>query len=89
MSPAPCPKDSTRLGGVDVDLMRPVARALEEVFPRMAPGGTVVVDDCTPGLKYDGAGAAYLDFVQRIGAAVDSRYEKLGLIRVPAHAEVS
>lgn len=28
---------------VDVDLTRPVSRALEEVYPRMAPGGIIVV----------------------------------------------
>jgi O-methyltransferase len=69
---------------VDVDLMRPVARALEEVFPRMARGGIVVVDDCQPDRKFEGACAAYVDFVGRIGAPVDIRYEKLGVIRVPS-----
>jgi O-methyltransferase len=74
---------------VDVDLMRPVARALDEVYPRMAPGGIIVVDDCAPDRKYEGAYAAYVDFVERIGAPVDVRYEKLGVITVEAAAEAN
>jgi O-methyltransferase len=69
---------------VDVDLTRPVARALEEVHPRMAPGGVMVVDDCTPGVKYEGAYAAYVDFVERIGAPVDIRHDVLGIIQIPS-----
>jgi O-methyltransferase len=69
---------------IDVDLMRPVSRALEEVFPRMAPGGIIVVDDCTPDAKFDGALAAYNDFVKRHGLAADIRHDKLGLISLPA-----
>jgi O-methyltransferase len=68
---------------VDVDLERPVATALEQVFPRMAPGGIVVVDDCKPGRKYEGAYSAYVDFVERIGAPVDVRFDMLGVITVP------
>jgi O-methyltransferase len=72
---------------IDVDLTRPVSRALEEVYPRMAPGGVIVVDDCTPDEKYEGACAAYLDFVERIGAPVDIRHDMLGVVRVPARAD--
>jgi O-methyltransferase len=73
---------------IDVDLTRPVSRALAEVYPRMAPGGVIVVDDCTPDNKYEGAGAAYADFVGRVGAPVDIRNDVLGIIRVPAPADV-
>jgi predicted O-methyltransferase YrrM len=68
---------------VDVDLERPVATALAGVFPRMAAGGIVVVDDCTPGLKFEGAYSAYVEFVEKIGAPVDVRFDRLGIIRVP------
>jgi O-methyltransferase len=68
---------------VDVDLVRPVSRALQEVHPRLGPGGVIVVDDCTPGMKYEGAYAAYVDFVERIGAPVDIRNGTLGIIRAP------
>jgi predicted O-methyltransferase YrrM len=69
---------------IDVDLTRPVSRALQEIYPLMAPGGVVVVDDCNPDQKYEGAGAAYVDFVGRCGAPVDIRNDVLGIIRVPA-----
>jgi O-methyltransferase len=72
---------------IDVDLTRPVSRALQEVYPRMAPGGVIVVDDCTPNNKYEGAGAAYADFVGRVGAPVDIRNDVLGIIRVPAQTD--
>ncbi len=71
---------------IDVDLTRPVFRALEAVYPRMAPGGVIVVDDCTPDQKYEGAGAAYLDFVGRVGVPVDIRHDILGIIRGPSAA---
>lgn len=31
---------------IDVDLAQPVAAALQRVYPLLAPGGTIVVDDC-------------------------------------------
>ena len=68
---------------VDVDLMRPVARALEGIHPRMAPGGFIVVDDCAPDGMYEGAYAAYTEFVRRWGLPVDIRHDKLGVIQIP------
>lgn len=68
---------------IDVDLTRPVSRALREVYPRMAPGGVIVVDDCTPDQKYEGACAAYLEFVEGVGALVDIRHDMLGIVKVP------
>ena len=47
---------------IDVDLMRPVATSLKEIAPRMAAGGIIVVDDCTPNRKYDGADQADDEF---------------------------
>ncbi len=64
--------------------MRPVQRSLEEVLPRMAPGGVILVDDCVPNRKYDGALAAYLDCVERHGYPIDIREQKLGLIKIPS-----
>ncbi|MEV0322978.1 TylF/MycF/NovP-related O-methyltransferase [Streptomyces sp. NPDC050658] len=37
---------------IDVDLSQPVYAALEKVWPRLAPGGVIVVDDCPPGDDY-------------------------------------
>jgi hypothetical protein len=53
----------------------------------MAPGGVIVVDDCTPGQKYEGECAAYLGFARRVGAPVDIRHDMLGVIRIPAAAD--
>ena len=69
---------------IDVDLKRPVERALESVLPQMAAGGVIVVDDCTPGVKFDGAYAAYMEAVEREGRPAEILHDKLGLIRVPA-----
>ena len=68
---------------IDVDLRRPVQRSLEEVLPRMAPGGIIAVDDCTPRDKFDGALAGYLDFVERQNFPADVRLAKIGLIEIP------
>jgi predicted O-methyltransferase YrrM len=67
---------------VDVDLKRPVVRSLEQVLPRMAIGGVVVVDDCVPNAKFDGALTGYLEVVERYGLPVDIRDDKLGIIEV-------
>jgi O-methyltransferase len=69
---------------IDVDLTRPVQRSLEEVLPRMAPGGIIVVDDGTPRVKFDGALAGYLDIVERHQFPIDIRLDKLGFIEIPA-----
>ena len=68
---------------IDVDLLRPVARSLEEVIPRMAPGGIIVVDDCSPDNKFDGALAAYLETVERHGLEPQIELGILGVIEVP------
>jgi O-methyltransferase len=68
---------------IDVDLERPVAHSLEQIVPRMAPGGMVVVDDCAPDGKFDGALAGYLAFVEKNGFPVDIREDKLGIIEIP------
>jgi O-methyltransferase len=68
---------------IDVDLLRPVRKALEEVYPRMAPGGIILVDDCSASGKYDGAFEAYVQFVQRMQLHPDIRHGKLGVIKIP------
>ena len=67
---------------VDVDLKRPVVRSLQQVVPRMAPGGIVVVDDCTPDAKFDGALSGYLEVTGDHGLPTDIRHDKLGVIRI-------
>jgi O-methyltransferase len=71
---------------IDVDLQRPVARSLEAIIPRMAPGGIVVVDDCSPDNKFDGALAAYLEAVERHGFEPRIEYGTLGVIEISRSA---
>jgi O-methyltransferase len=68
---------------IDVDLRRPVEHSLEQVIPRMAPGGIIVVDDCKPADKFDGALSAYLAVVERHRFPVVIENEMLGVIRIP------
>lgn len=58
---------------IDVDLYEPVKIGLQKIYPRMANGGVIVIDDCwtrqkhmwvdSVGSAYDGAMQAYKEFV--------------------------
>jgi O-methyltransferase len=65
---------------IDVDLYRPVRGALERIFPHLAEGGVIVVDDCGAG-KFEGAGEAYREFCEGQEHPPQIEHEKLGLIR--------
>jgi O-methyltransferase len=67
---------------IDVDLYLPVKKTLESIWPLMAPGGIVVVDDCVDGQCYDGALQAYSEFTE--GRQLPRRivHTKLGVIEV-------
>jgi O-methyltransferase len=65
---------------IDVDLYRPVRGALDRVFPHLAGGGLIVVDDCGPG-RFEGAGEAYREFCEEQGLTAQIEHEKLGVIR--------
>lgn len=67
---------------VDVDLYRPVLAALEGVWPRLAAGGVIVVDDCDPDdRRWSGAHEAYIEFSDAIGVPPTIELRKLGIIR--------
>lgn len=76
---------------LDVDLYRPVSRGLSLLWKQLAPGGMIVIDDCSPTNprfrshpdRYDGALQAYREFVETIGQPLDIREGKLGIIRKP------
>ncbi|HVT66074.1 MAG TPA: class I SAM-dependent methyltransferase [Mycobacteriales bacterium] len=69
---------------LDVDLFRPMAAALAGTWPRMVPGGIIIVDDCDANTdKWDGGSAAYLEFCEREGLTPDVRLTKLGVLRKP------
>lgn len=67
---------------LDVDLYRPIAKALPELYEALSPGGIIVVDDCdSNNVRWDGADQAYKEFVESLGAPVEILHRKLGVIR--------
>lgn len=69
---------------VDVDLYVPVLHALRQLWPQLAPGALVVVDDCDASVReWDGALQAYREFCAEAGVPEDIRHRKLGLVRKP------
>ena len=79
---------------LDVDLYEPVKVGLEKIYPRLSPGGIIVVDDCWSKSRhlfvegvaeaYDGALQAYREFIAREGLPEELVEAKLGVIRRPA-----
>ncbi len=84
--------DLTTLGSLsfvllDVDLYRPIKKALPELYHVLSPDGIIVVDDCDPSsVRWDGAHQAYTEFVSESKLAAQVVYGKLGLIRKAAHS---
>ena len=82
--------DLTTLGPLsfvllDVDLYRPIKKAMKELYEVLSPGGIMVVDDCDESdVLWDGADQAYKEFVKEIGQPVEIKHRKLGVIRKPA-----
>ncbi len=66
LPPAHLP-DRIAVALVDVDLEDPTYAALEKLHPRLAPGGTILVDDCSvdPDNPYRGARVGYGRFVRQ------------------------
>jgi SAM-dependent methyltransferase len=70
---------------LDVDLYRPMRKALPELFGALTPGGIIVVDDCDPHeMKWDGSDQAYKEFMAEIGQTPQVFHGKLGFIKKPA-----
>jgi O-methyltransferase len=68
---------------IDVDLYLPVKKVLERLYPLMAEGGIIIVDDCEgPGL-WDGALQAYEEFTRDFSIPFRIEHRKLGVIEVP------
>ena len=74
---------------LDVDVERPTAHTLRKLWPRLAPGGAILLDDCrleadgTPALsgKFGGGHAALLDWVKDSGVAIRYAAGKYAIIR--------
>jgi O-methyltransferase len=75
---------------LDVDLYQPVKRGLEKIYPRLSPGGMIVIDDCWSkpkhlwvngvGEAYDGAMQAYREFTAEHGLPVRFVETKLAIV---------
>jgi len=66
---------------LDVDLYLPTKSALEQIFPLLGKGGILVVDDCKPDNKYDGAEQAFREFASGAGVESSIAFGKFGVIR--------
>lgn len=82
--------DFKKLGPVsfallDVDLYRPMKKALHGLFEVLSPGGMIVVDDCNSSqIQWDGSDQAYKEFMKKINQPPEIIHEKLGVIRKTA-----
>jgi O-methyltransferase len=66
----------------DTDLYEPTRATLEKVYPRLAPGGVILVDDCNEDNPFRGAWRAYAEFVAAEG--LPRRLEfGMGVIEAP------
>jgi O-methyltransferase len=73
---------------LDVDLYRPMKKALGDLYDALSPGGIMVVDDCNSAdLRFDGAHQAYREFMAEVGLPVRVVHEKLGLVEKPRHVD--
>ena len=68
---------------IDVDLYRPVKESLERIFPQMARGGVILIDDCGGGEggRWDGAYQAFEEFCEDRGILPRIVCQKIGIIR--------
>lgn len=82
--------DLTTLGPLsftllDVDLYRPMKKALQELYEVLSPGGIIVVDDCdASNIRWDGSDQAYKEFMKERNQFVQIIHGKLGVIRKPS-----
>ncbi len=69
---------------LDVDLYKPISIILPRLYDALSPGGVLVVDDCCPNPKWEGAFIAYKEFMKTRGEEPEVVAEKLGIVRKPA-----
>lgn len=69
---------------LNVDLYRPMKKAMPELYETLSPGGIMIVDDCAAEhIRWDGSDQAYKEFMNERGLAVQILHGKLGIIRKP------
>lgn len=52
---------------LDVDLRDPIYVGLQKLYPKLAKGGIILVDDCKANTSWVGANVGYLDFIRDRG----------------------
>lgn len=68
---------------LDIDLYQPTISSLEAIWPHLAPGGGVVVDDCLADTPWDGSLQAYEEFIAAHGLPFERVGRKGALVRKP------
>lgn len=68
---------------LDVDLYQPTRAALAQVWPLLAPGGVIVIDDCHADHAFDGAHQAWREFITANGLPAEIVEHKLAVLRKP------
>lgn len=76
--------ESIAVSLLDVDLELPIYHGATKLFPRLAPGGIILVDDCPEGYDWVGARQGYQRFV-RENALPETYLFGMGIIEKPAH----
>lgn len=68
---------------LDIDVYAPTKAVLEAIWPHLAPGGGVVLDDCKPDTAWDGSLQAYEEFIAEHGLPFERAGDKGGIVRKP------
>ncbi|MCI0400703.1 MAG: TylF/MycF family methyltransferase [Gammaproteobacteria bacterium] len=82
--------DLTTLGPLsfvllDVDLYRPMKKALPELYQVLSPNGIIVVDDCdSEHIRWDGSAQAYKEFMIERDQSPQIIHSKLGILKKDA-----
>jgi predicted O-methyltransferase YrrM len=59
---------------LDVDIYVPTKKVLEHIWPHLAPGGIILIDDCKDNTNFDGAFQAYQEFIIEHSLPSDIRF---------------
>jgi O-methyltransferase len=83
--------DYDRIGPIafallDVDLYVPIKDILPKLYRNLSEGGVILVDDCAPHDMWDGALAAYEEFIANSGIPREIVHGKIAVIRKPISA---
>lgn len=71
---------------IDVDLYKPITKLLPIVVEKLAPGGIIIVDDCRPDDRWEGALVAYNEYMAGVGRSPEIAAGKYGIVRQQSKA---